>query len=71
MDIEKSHALSTGELLQRSGRIYTRYQFGGGDLLMRGPRGGYCTPTVYLDGIRMFGVDTHSESSRKWAQPLQ
>ncbi len=52
-EIERSSALSTGELLARTGRVTTRYAVGGDRILMLGSRG-YCTPTVYLDGIRLF-----------------
>lgn len=52
-EIERSSALSTGELLARTGRVTTRYAVGGDRILMLGSRG-YCTPTVYLDGVRLF-----------------
>jgi hypothetical protein len=50
-DIEKSATRSTTELLTQTGRITTRYAIGGDRILMRG-QVGYCTPTVYLDGVR-------------------
>lgn len=49
--IEESHALSTVDLLRRTGRVTTLYTAKGERLLMRGDRG-YCTPSVYLDGVR-------------------
>lgn len=52
-EIERSSALSTGELLARTGRVTTRYAVGGDRILMLGSDG-YCTPTVYLDGVRLF-----------------
>lgn len=50
-DIAESAAFSTTELLTRTGRVTTRYQFGGDRILMRS-FGGFCTPHVYVDGAR-------------------
>lgn len=52
VDIERSPASSTSDLLARTGRVTTRYVLGGDRILMMGTRG-YCTPTVYLDGFRV------------------
>jgi hypothetical protein len=52
VDIESSPALSTSDLLVRTGRVTTRYVLGGDRILMMGSRG-YCTPTVYVDGFRV------------------
>lgn len=52
LDIERSHALTTSELLSRTGRVTTRYALGGDRIMMLGPRG-YCTPIVYLDGFQI------------------
>jgi hypothetical protein len=51
-DIERSNASSTADLLAMTGRVTTRYSFGGDVILMLGSRG-YCTPIVYLDGVRI------------------
>ena len=51
-DIEKFPSTSTADLLARTGRVTTRYGFGGDRILMRSTRG-YCTPIVYLDGVRI------------------
>ncbi len=52
IDIEKAQVFSTAELLARTGRVTTRYAIGGDRIIMLG-FDGYCTPTVYLDGIRI------------------
>ena len=52
VDIEKSAAMSTADLLMRTGRVTTRYAIGGDRIVMRGTRG-YCTPIVYVDGVRI------------------
>lgn len=52
IDIERANAFTTTELLGRTGRVTTRYQLGGDRILMFGSRG-YCTPLVYLDGVRV------------------
>ncbi len=52
VDIERSAAPSTSDLLARTGRVTTRYALGGDRIIMRGPRG-YCAPTVYVDGVRV------------------
>ena len=52
IDIERSGAINTAELLQRTGRVTTQYSFSGESILMLGPQG-YCTPVVYLDGVRI------------------
>jgi len=49
-DIKRSNPLSTVELLTRTGRVTTQYALGGARILMRGPVG-YCTPSVYMDGV--------------------
>ena len=51
-DIELAHALTTGDLLARTGRVTTRPAFGGDQVLMLGASG-YCSPSVYLDGFRI------------------
>ena len=51
-EIEESHTLSTADLLKSTGRVTTQYALGGDRILMRGSRG-YCTPIVYLDGVRI------------------
>jgi hypothetical protein len=50
--IENSNAVSTTDLLARTGRVTTRWALGGERIYMRGTRG-YCTPTVYVDGFRV------------------
>lgn len=52
VDISESRAVSTTDLLTRTGRVTTRYRVGGDEVLMRGILG-YCTPFIYLDGIRV------------------
>ena len=49
-DIERTNPMATAELLTRTGRVTTQYALGGSRVLMRGPVG-YCTPSVYLDGV--------------------
>ncbi len=51
-DIEASPAFSTADLLTRTGRVTTRYALGGEEVRMLGTRG-YCSPTVYVDGVRV------------------
>ncbi len=51
-DIEGSHSTGTVDLLARTGRVESRYAFGGNRILMRATRG-LCTPTVYLDDVRI------------------
>jgi hypothetical protein len=52
-DIEKSTALRTVDLLQKTGRIHPSFDaFGEPRLQMMGPRG-YCVPRVFVDGIRV------------------
>lgn len=51
-DIEKSAALTVGDLLAQTGRVTTRSSIEGERLLMLSSRG-YCTPIVYLDGRRL------------------
>lgn len=51
-DIEASHAPSTADLLAETGRVTTRRGLGGDQILMLGSRG-FCSPIVYLDGIRV------------------
>jgi hypothetical protein len=51
--IEETSSLSTTDLLTRTGRVITSYAPGGDRVLMRGFVGGYCTPFIYLDGIRV------------------
>ena len=50
-EIEKSAALTVGDLLAQTRRVTTRDSIEGERVLMRWSRG-YCTPTVYLDGRR-------------------
>lgn len=50
--IEQATAISTTDLLRRTGRITTRYAIGGDRILMRGLLG-FCTPLVYVDGQRV------------------
>jgi hypothetical protein len=50
-EIAKSGAIRVGDLLARTGQVTNRYSIRGDRTLMRG-RGGYCTPAVYLDGVR-------------------
>jgi hypothetical protein len=49
-DVEEARGLDLIELLAGTGRVTTRYDVGGDQVLMRGPVG-YCTPTIYLDGV--------------------
>ena len=65
-DIENGSALTTTDLLARTGRITTRYAIGGDRLLMRGTRG-YCTPIVWLDGFRI----SMSQGSLESIVPIQ
>ncbi|HSG07672.1 MAG TPA: TonB-dependent receptor plug domain-containing protein [Longimicrobiales bacterium] len=51
-DVEAAQTRSTAELLRRSGRVTTLHSTKGERLLMRG-QGGYCTPVVYMDGVRI------------------
>jgi hypothetical protein len=51
-DIEESHSTGTTDLLARTARVETRYAFGGNRILMRATHG-LCTPTVYLDDVRI------------------
>lgn len=51
-DIERFGSSSTAALLARTGRVTTRYAIGGDQVLMLGARG-YCSPIVYLDGVRI------------------
>lgn len=51
-DIEKSLAISTTQLLSRTGRIRIDYAIGGDRIQMLGQMG-LCTPLVYLDGVRI------------------
>lgn len=57
VDIARSHATRTSDLLAATGRVTTRYALGGDRIIMRGSRG-YCTPQVYLDGIQIDLSDT-------------
>ncbi len=52
VDVDRSPASSTSDLLARTGRVTTRYVLGGDRILMMGTRG-YCSPTVYVDGFRV------------------
>jgi hypothetical protein len=51
-DIFESGAATVSDLLSRTGRVTTRYARGGDRILMRGS-GGYCTPAVFVDGVRV------------------
>jgi len=51
-DISESGAATVSDLLSRTGRVTTRYEPGGDRVLMRGSVG-YCTPAVFVDGVRV------------------
>lgn len=51
-EIDASNTSSTSDLLARTGRVTTRYALGGDRIYMRGMRG-FCTPTVFVDGLRV------------------
>jgi hypothetical protein len=51
-DIAKFPSTITADLLAQTGRVTTHYGFGGDRILIRSTRG-YCTPIVYLDGVRI------------------
>lgn len=55
-DISESSAAVLSDLLAQTGRVTTRYAPGGNRILMRGS-GGYCTPTVFVDGVRVGQTD--------------
>ncbi len=52
VDIKSSREFTTSDLLARTGRVTTQYVFGGDRLMMMGSAG-YCTPTVYVDGLQV------------------
>lgn len=59
--LEKSDALTTSELLQRTNRVDVQVGPNGPVLRMLGSTG-YCTPVVYLDGVRIAMVFTNIDT---------
>ncbi len=55
-DISESAAAVLSDLLAQTGRVTTRYAPGGNRILMRGSVG-YCTPAVFVDGMRVALTD--------------
>jgi hypothetical protein len=51
-DIENSAAFTATQLLAQTGRVQTAFAIGGDRIQMRGSMG-FCTPSVYLDGVRI------------------
>lgn len=52
-DIEASFAVSTSEVLARTGRVAREYRVGGDRIVMRSPMAGYCSPALWVDGVRI------------------
>jgi hypothetical protein len=53
--IARSRAVDTSQLLRRAPGAFVNAHAMNRQLLIRNRAGSYCTPTIYLDGIRMLG----------------
>ncbi|MEQ9569840.1 MAG: carboxypeptidase-like regulatory domain-containing protein [Longimicrobiales bacterium] len=61
-DIEAAPVIATSDLLARTGRVAREYRFGGDRIVMRSPMIGYCSPAIWVDGVRIELQGDHIDS---------